>query len=117
MIARRILILLLMWLIPLYPALAGMAVHQPASAQAAQMSQTADIHAGHDCCTPDQSTDHAPQFNSGCDSGRCIAHCAISLIDACVASPIQISFIHDLPRITPLSSITLETPSRPPSLL
>lgn len=117
MIAKRILILLLIWLIPLYPVLAGMAVHQPAPAQAAQISQATDMHTGHDCCTPGQSADHTQQFDNGCDSGRCISHCAVSLLDAGVTTPIQIAFSHTLLSITPLSSITLETPLRPPLTL
>lgn len=119
MTARRIIILLLIWLIPLYPVLAGVAVHQPAPAHEIQMSQ-ADSGSTHDCCnttTASQSSDHSLKIGSGCDSGRCIAHCAISLLDTGVAAPVRIAFTHALPRITPLSSISLETPSRPPSRL
>jgi len=115
--ARRILILLLMWLIPLYPVLAGVAVHQPAPAQAVQMTQSGDNHAAHDCCSSAQSDDHSLKIDSGCDAGRCISHCAISLMDADVITPVQIAFVHASPSIAPLSSITLETPLRPPLTL
>src|SRR5471032_1326731 len=116
--ARRILILLLMWLIPLYPVLAGGAVHQPAPAQAAQMmSQASSSDSGHDCCQSAQTADHSLKIGSGCDSGRCISHCAVSLTDVGIITPVQIAFVHVLPSIAPLSSITLETPLRPPLAL
>lgn len=117
MIARRILILLLMWLIPLYSALAGASVHLPASAHTMQMSQATDSQVMHDCCDTAQSADHSLKISSNCTSGNCTYHSAVSLPRAADAViPVQISFAHPMQGIVSLSSITLETPSRPPSL-
>lgn len=115
--ARRILILLLMCLIPLYPVLAGAAVHQPASMHETAMSQSTVDNAAHGCCSTAQTDDHALNIGGSCDAGRCISHCAVSLTDVGVITPVQIAFIHTPPSITPLSSITLETPLRPPLTL
>ena len=119
MTAKRILILLLMWLIPLYPALAGTAMHQPSHEHSSlqAMHQTA-TPADHDCCDTTQSTHPSQDAGSYCSDGLCISHCAISLIDADPLTPILLSGpTHPQAITTAFSSITLEPPSRPPSLL
>lgn len=115
--ARRILILLLMWLIPLYPVVAGAALHQPSSAHdAVAMSHAEHGQMVHDCCDTAQADDSLSNLGD-CDAGKCISHCAVSLLDEPEVTPAQIAFVHAPPGITPLCSITLTPPSRPPSLL
>lgn len=119
MTARRLLILLLMWLVPLYPVLAGAATHLPAASydthavMMAAASQTA-----HDCCDTASASQHAlMDIDQGCDAGQCIAHCAISLVAIDIGFPARLDYIYAHTRIAPLSGITLSPPSRPPSLL
>lgn len=112
MTARRILILLLMWLVPLYPVLAG-AVMRPAPAHEVPLVQAQSVHAGHDCCNSDQADDSA--LHDYCDEGGCISHCTVSLISPSPLEAVQASLTHSPSHITPLASIALAPPSRPPS--
>ncbi len=86
MTLRRILLLLLICLIPLQSVLAGSAMQQPAPTHEIQMSQSVASDAAHDCCTTSQTDHHALKIGSGCDAGKCISHCAISLTGAGIAS-------------------------------
>ncbi|MDR3411424.1 MAG: DUF6153 family protein [Formivibrio sp.] len=116
--AKRFLILLLMWLIPLYPVLAGAAVHHPSSVRGTmQMTQATIAQSAQDCCTTNQSGDHSLHAGSQCDAGICASHCVVSVISATPITPALIGLAHPTPFIVALSSITLEPPSRPPSLL
>jgi hypothetical protein len=92
-------------------------MQQPAPTHEIQMSQSVASDAAHDCCTTSQTDHHALKIGSGCDAGKCISHCAISLTSAGGINPVQIAFIHSPACIAQLSSIALEPPSRPPSQL
>lgn len=116
--ARRWIVFLLMCLIPLYPVQAGAVVQQTAPEPSMQMSlQPAALAVMHDCCATSSAADHGLKINGGCDSGHCISHCVVSLMDVGGSPQLPLSFVHALPRMLSFSSITLETPSRPPSLL
>lgn len=115
MTLRRLLLLLLICLIPLQSVLAGSAMQQTAPTHEIQMSQSVSGDTTHDCGTTSQTDHHALKIGSGCDAGKCISHCAISLPNAGGIDPVQIAFIHSPASIARLSSIALAPPSRPPS--
>ncbi len=119
MLARRFLILLLMWLVPLYPVLAGAVTHQPTATHEMAAKVMTMANPSHDCCDSASSTQHASlmNINQGCDAGHCIAHCAISLVDINAGTPAQIDYVYAPVHVEPFSSIVLSPPSRPPSFL
>lgn len=118
MIARRLLILLLMWLVPLYPVLAGAAPHLQAAAHEKHVvTMTMEMHAAHDCCDMASPDQHSLNGDQGCEAGQCIAHCAISLVSVEIQTPARMDYVYANSGIAPLYSITQSPPARPPSFL
>jgi hypothetical protein len=115
MFARRILVLMLMWLIPHLPVLGGVVTHQPSSS-APDMHLQAAEHAAHDCCNTAQADDY--QFNAGssCETGKCVSHCVVSLLDSSAFFQSPTASVQAQPSIALLAGIRHEPPLRPPSL-
>lgn len=117
MIARRLLILLLMWLVPLYPVLAGAPAHQTSAQNPHAVVMSMASEAAHDCCGTGSSDQHTLNIDQGCEAGQCIAHCAVSLVATDIQAPVRMDYVYADSLVAPFYSITPTPPSRPPSFL
>lgn len=121
MTARRLLILLLVWLIPLsqvlaYPAMRAQNASHSSMNTHAQHTDQLD-HAMHDCCAGDAQQDHAQGLDQQCDDGHCLSHCTFTLQALHIIKPSKINTPTNTQLTSAPASVTLKTPLRPPAFL
>lgn len=116
MILKRLLPFLLC-LLALYPAWVGASALEQRQGNEVHETVATTSHHCHDATTEKEAGAHTADMPSSCDTGNCLMHCLVPLVKPSIAIPEKPSTAYRATPAIGFSSISLETPSRPPSSL